>query len=203
MEARMATAMRRILYVDSDCEARILMQDLFSGHRLDVTASDDEARLLARQHSYDVYNIAGGAPGSTGLTLCAWLTRVDPRTPIMFCSSNGTAQHQRLAIAAGALRYQVKPIDPALLRTTLSLLLKVVEIETQRAKAAEEMAIQDELLRRSKRAFAIAASARSRAQQALDGTLRAKAYRAFRDAGGNRANFERMWPAVYGDASAS
>jgi DNA-binding response OmpR family regulator len=192
----MATEMRRILYVDSDCEARLLMQDLLAAHRLDVTGSDDEARLLARRHSYDVYIVTGGASGSSGISLCAWLSRVDPRTPIIFCSSNGTARHQQLAIAAGAVRCHVKPLDPTLLKSTLGLLLKLAEMESRRAVAAEQAAIQEELIQQSVRARSAALSARTRAQQSLDCMMRVKAYRAFRDAGGNRANFERMWPTI-------
>jgi DNA-binding response OmpR family regulator len=194
----MADMMRRILYVDGDREACLMMQELLAAHQLDVCGGDEEARLLARRHSYDVYILAGGAPGSTGLSLCAWLHRVDPRTPIVYCSSNGAAQHQQLAISAGALRYHVKPLDPKLLRSTLGLLLKLGEIESRRALLAEQEAIQDELSERSKRAREASLSARHLARQALDCMLRIKAYRAFRDAGGNRANFERMWPMTSG-----
>jgi DNA-binding response OmpR family regulator len=185
---------RRILYVDGDREACLMMQELLAAHQLDVCGRDEEARVLARRHSYDVYMLAGGGPGSAGLSLCAWLHRIDPRTPIVYCSSNGNAQHQQLAIAAGALRYHVKPLDPKLLRSTVGLLLKLGEIESRRALLVEQEAIQDELTERSKRARELSLSARRRAQQALDCMLRIKAYRAFRDAGGNRANFERMWP---------
>ena len=173
----MTTAMRRLLYVDADAEARLLMQDLLAPHQVDIVATDEEARVLARRVSYDVYILASGPDGS-GLALCAWLRRIDPRTPIICCSSGGTAAHESRAIAAGALRYLVKPLDPNLLRSTLGLLLKLAEIESGRARAAAEHAIQEEL----------AAS--------VDSALRVKAYRAFLDAGGNRANFERIWPTV-------
>jgi DNA-binding response OmpR family regulator len=185
---------RRILYVDGDREACLMMQELLAAQQLDVCGDDEEARVLARRHSYDVYMLAGGAPSSTSLSLCAWLHRIDPRTPIVYCSSNATAQHQQLAIAAGALRYHVKPLDPKLLKSTLGLLLKLGEIESRRALLAEEEAIHDELIARSRRTREAALSARQRAEHAIDCMLRVKAYRAFRDAGGNRANFERMWP---------
>jgi DNA-binding response OmpR family regulator len=192
----MTSSAWRILYVDGDAEARLLMRDLLESHQIDVAATDVEARMLARRHCYDVYILTGGGPGSTGLSLCAWLHRIDPRTPILFCSSNGNAQYQQLAVAAGALRYQLKPIDPKLLRSTLGLLLRLAELESKRAMTAEQLAIHDELLLLSRNAQAHAAAAREKAQQALAHMLRIKAYRAFRDAGGNRANFERMWPIV-------
>ena len=192
----MTSDTRRILYVDADAEARLLMQALLATHNLDVSATDTEARLLARRNSYDVYILGGGGPGSTALALCEWLHRIDSRTPIVFCSSNATARHQQLALEAGALRYQLKPLDPALLKSTLGLLLKLGEIETQRAMQAMQQAINDELIARSRHARTKTHAARSKAQQALDCMLQFKAYRAFRDAGGNRANFERLWPAA-------
>ena len=119
---------------------------------------------------------------------------MDGRTPIVFCSSNGTARHQQAAIAAGAVRYLVKPIDPTLLRSTLGLLLKLAELESARAMATEEQAIRDELLRRTKQLQLAAHTVRQKALEAIECMLRVKAYRGFRQAGGNRANFERMWP---------
>ena len=191
----MDPAMRRILYVDADEEARLLMQALLAPHHLDAIASDEEARVLARRHPYDVYILTGG-PDPGGLALCAWLHRIDPRTPIVYCSSNGAADHQTRALAAGALRYHVKPLDPNLLRSSLGLLLKLADIESRRARVAEELAIQDELVERAANAGAAAQAAHARAQQSIDGVLRLKAYRAFCEAGGNRANFERMWPTL-------
>jgi DNA-binding response OmpR family regulator len=194
--AAMTSSTRRILYVDMDAEARLLMRELLAPHQIDVAASDTEARILARRNGYDIYILAGGGPGSTGLALCAWLHRIDPRTPILFCSSDGQAQYQQRALAAGALRYQLKPIDPKLLRSTLGLLLKLAELESTRAFAAEQHAIGEELIERSRHACESAKSAREKAEIARACMLRAKAYRAFRNAGGNRANFERMWPAM-------
>lgn len=173
-----------------------MMQELLAPYRLDVAASDAEARALARQNSYDVYILTGGAPASSGLELCAWLHRVDPRTPIVFCSSNGTARHQQAAIEAGALRYHVKPVDPDLLRSTLSLLLKLAQLESDRAMAVVQQTISEELTQKPQRTRD-AAAVREHARECV---LRAKAYRAFRNAGGNRANFERLWPAAFAQA---
>jgi DNA-binding response OmpR family regulator len=186
--------LKRILYVDADREARLLMQDVLAPHQLDIVATDDEARALVRSRSYDLYLIAGSGPDSPAIALCAWLQRTDGRTPIVFCSSNGSDRYQQAAIEAGAVRYLVKPLDPTVLRSTLSLLLKLAELESARAMAIEQQAIHDELVLQSRKAQSAAAAAREKAQAALDAMLRAKAYRAFRAAGGNRANFERLWP---------
>jgi DNA-binding response OmpR family regulator len=192
---------RRILYVDSDAEARLLMQDLLAPHELDVVATEADARAIVRRHAYDLYVISGGSPASSGLELCAWLHRIDPRTPIVFCSSNGTARFQQAVIAAGAVRYLVKPLDPSLLRSTLGLLLKLAELESRRAMAAEQQAIHDSLVDQAQRAKLASAQAREKADAARSSMLRAKAYRAFREAGGNRANFERMWETALAQAN--
>jgi DNA-binding NtrC family response regulator len=178
----------RLLYVDSDREARLLMQDLLSSHRLETAGTAEEVRALRRQHrSYDIH-IVGGGPGSEGVELCAWLHRIDPRTPIVFCSSNGSARYEQAAIAAGALRFHLKPVDPQQLFGTLNLLLKLAEFETIRARSAEYAALRSALGTRDR------PGARANIEQACALKLRARAYRAFRLAGGNRANFERVWP---------
>ena len=160
----MTTAKRRLLYVDADAEARLLMQDLLAPHQIDIVATDEEARVLARRVSYDVYILASGPDGS-GLALCEWLRRIDPRTPIVCCSSGGSAAHESRAVAAGALRYLVKPLDPNLLKSTLGLLLKLAEIESRRASAAVELAIQEELAARAERAREAARAARARVDE--------------------------------------
>ena len=185
--------LKRILYVDADREARLLMRDLLAPHAVDVAASDDEAHTLARTRSYDLYVVSGGGPSSTSVALVSWLQRVDGRTPIVFCSSNASARYQESAIAAGAVRYFVKPLEPIVLRSTLTLLLKLAEFESTRAIAVAQKVLGHDLtLREPASGEPIA---RSKAREAEECMLRARAYRVFRVAGGNRANFERLWPA--------
>ena len=196
--------LKRMLYVDGDAAARLQTRDLLLPHAVDAVAAEDEAKAMVRRNSYDLY-ILSGSPGSSAVSLCEWLQRTDGRTPIVFCSSSGTSRYQQAAIAAGVLRYLVKPVEPAVLRSTVSLLLKLAELESARALANEQKAIHEELVARSREVQRTAAAAREKAEHARDSMLRAKAYRAFREAGGNRANFERMWPAaleqVYGAVS--
>ena len=185
--------LKRILYVDADREARLLMQDLLAPHQVDVAASDDEAHALARTRSYDLYVVSGGGPSSASVELVSWLQRVDGRTPIVFCSSNASARYQESAIAAGAVRYFVKPLEPTMLRSTLTLLLKLAELESTRAIAVAQKVLGHDLnLREPAAGVAVVLS---KARDAEECMLRARAYRAFRLAGGNRANFERLWPA--------
>ena len=187
---------KRLLYVDTDGEARLLMQDLLAPHQIDLAVSAAEAHALVRSRNYDLFVVCGGAGDAMSIELCAWLQRVDGRTPIVFCSSDGSARHQQAAIAAGAVRYLVKPLDPTLLRSTLGLLLKLAEIESARAMTLEQKVIMNELRQQSLLAREAIVAAHEQARLALESMLRAKAYRAFREAGGNRANFERMWPSA-------
>lgn len=187
-------AFKRILYVDGDCHARERMQGLLAPHEVDLAGSAEEARARVHGRSYDLYVICGDAADASGIALCEWLQRIDGRTPIVFCSSNPTARAQKAAVAAGALRYLVKPIDPVLLRSTLGLLLQLAELESVRALVLEQEAIVDELKQQARQACMAAATARDQARAAGEYLLRARAYRVFRAAGGNRANFERLYP---------
>jgi hypothetical protein len=94
------------------------------------------------------------------------------------------------------LRYHVKPLDPNLLQSTLGLLLKLADIESRRARAAAELVLEEARAEREAGERQDARTAGARAKESLDCKLRVKAYRAFRDAGGNRANFERIWPTL-------
>jgi hypothetical protein len=67
--------------------------------------------------------------------------------------------------------------------------------------AAEQQAIHDSLVDQAQRAKLASAQAREKADAARSSMLRAKAYRAFREAGGNRANFERMWETALAQAN--
>ena len=187
---------KRLLYVDADDEARLLMHELLAPHAVDIAVTAAEARALVHGHSYDLFVVSGGAADSTAIGLCEWLRRVDSRTPIVFCSSDGSARHQTAAIAAGALRYLVKPLDPTLLRSTLGLLLTLAEFESARAMTVAQRAIEEELRHHPLTMRVTAIAPGEQAQGTPDGVLCARAYRAFREAGGNRANFERMWPSA-------
>lgn len=184
---------RQILYADRDGEARVLIKELLVPHELLLAESVGQARILARQHSFDIYIVASGG-GSTEIDLCEWLHRIDPRTPIIFCSSMPSMRQEKAAIAAGALRYHVKPVDPHVLLGTVDVLIKLAQFESMRAGAAAQRAIVEELGRQPSSAGEIAAAARETAEESRDRRLLFKAYRAFKDAGGNRANFERQWP---------
>jgi DNA-binding response OmpR family regulator len=172
------------------------MQELLSMYEVAVAATEAETREYVHGRSFDLYIIAGGVQAAPALALCEWLLRVDGRTPIVFCSSNATARYQQAAIAAGALRCLVKPLEPAMLRSTVALLLKLAELESARALAAEQRAIHEELLERCREVQEAARGAQLKAREAVRLMLRVRAYRAFRAAGGNRSNFERMWPAL-------
>jgi DNA-binding NtrC family response regulator len=195
--------LKTILYVDSDAEARLLMRELLAPNLVDVLETEAQARAQVRRRHYDLYIVAGGSTAAPALELCRWLQRIDGRTPIVFCSTNATARYQQAAIAAGAVRCLVKPLDPTMLRSTMGLLLKLAELESARALAMEQRAIHDHLLERSRQAEHAAAKARQQAQHAAECMLRAKAYRSFRAAGGNRANFERLWPELYKEVQRS
>ena len=80
-----------------------------------------------------------------------------------------------------------------MLRSTMGLLLKLAEIESTRAMAAAQQALEDELVNLYPQVHEPNTAARAQ-PEAYGCRLQAKAYRAFRDAGGNRANFERLWP---------
>jgi len=135
---------RQILYADRDGEAGVLMKELLVPHELLLAESVGQARILARQHRFDIYIVA--------------------------------------------------PVDPHALLGTIDVLIKLAQFESIRGGAAAQRAILEELGRQPSSADEIAADAQKPAEESRNRRLLFKPYRAFKDAGGNRANFERQWP---------
>ena len=97
-----------------------------------------------------------------------------------------------------ALRRSVELVpDPDMLRARLRTFLTLSEMESLRAKVEEERAVQNELERRASDVRLRAEAAKELFASSVERTARAKAYKAFIEARGTRAHFEKWWPQVF------
>ncbi|MCA1663278.1 MAG: EAL domain-containing protein [Myxococcales bacterium] len=89
--------------------ARVLMR---AGHEVVQASDGDEAATLVGKTRFDCAFVDLGLPGAGGLEVLASLRARDPGLPVVLMTGAPTLDSAIGAVAAGALRYLVKPIDP-------------------------------------------------------------------------------------------
>src|SRR5262249_36227928 len=139
----------------------------------------------------------------SGAQLCREVRKLDPNGPVFFCMASDRDEDHKRAERAGGSACLMKPLDPAQLRAQMTVWMELADVESIRAKLEEERAVQDEIVRRTQAVMARIAEARGNAVAAIERAARAKAYKAFIESGGTRANFDRWWPQVFGSARAA
>jgi len=114
------TGVGRVLAVDDDrAVLRALTRTLErAGH--EVRAIDDgraacEALSRMRPHDIDVVVADISMPGADGLEVMRHAHRVDPDLPVLLMTGLPTVESAVQALEQGALRYLLKPLDPAAL----------------------------------------------------------------------------------------
>jgi DNA-binding response OmpR family regulator len=100
-----------ILYVEDDKDTRELVTFVLALSNYEVVAAEnyDDALLLARAESFDLYLIDHWMVGGSGIELCRKLREFDPQTPVLFYSGVAYERDKQEAFAAGAQGYLVKP----------------------------------------------------------------------------------------------
>ena len=90
--------------------ARVFMR---AGHEVVQASDGDEAAMLVGKTRFDCAFVDLGLPGASGLEVLASLRARDPGLPVVLMTGAPTLDTAIGAVAAGALRYLVKPIDSA------------------------------------------------------------------------------------------
>ncbi|MBI3523465.1 MAG: response regulator [Betaproteobacteria bacterium] len=121
--------MTHILLVDDIEEHRYLLEALLQGNGYRVTAADNgqEALVAARRDPPDAIVTDALMPQMDGFALCRIWTQdeVLKNIPFIFYSATYTSPEDRkLALALGAMRYLVKPLEPEVLLGELAAVLQ-------------------------------------------------------------------------------
>ena len=103
----------RILYIEDDADTRELVHFLLTQENYEVVLaeSSEQALLIARALSFDLYLIDNWLGGLSGIELCRRLREFDSATPVLFYSGAAYERDIREAIAAGAQGYITKPAE--------------------------------------------------------------------------------------------
>jgi DNA-binding response OmpR family regulator len=119
----------RILYVEDDDDTKELVRFLLTQENYEVVLaeSSEQALLIARDRSFNLYLVDNWLSGLSGVELCRRLREFDATTPVLFYSAAAYAHDIREAIAAGAQGYITKPAENQTLLEEISRLVSTPE----------------------------------------------------------------------------
>jgi two-component system, OmpR family, response regulator len=108
----MATA-PRILVVDDDEDIRAPLKTYLQRYGFEVTTAHDcaTARLLLKQHSFDLILLDVIMPGEDGLTFCRYVHE-HINTPVILLSAVSDLSDRIAGLELGADDYVTKPFEP-------------------------------------------------------------------------------------------
>jgi DNA-binding NarL/FixJ family response regulator len=156
-----------------------------------------EVLRMARRATHDLYVIVSPLGWISSREACRRFRRFDPHTPMIVYAMHGTAAERREVMAAGAQAYIARYEELRNVSGIAAQLIMLTELRSMEALRSAGQRIRENLLSRLSRARAPGeAPALRRGSQAL---LKVEARRLFAQAGGSRANFERLWPSIYED----
>ena len=132
------TSAGRILIADDDAVlARAFARALKSaGYDVEV-APNGRAALIAFQKSvFDAVVTDISMPEVDGLDVLSGVRNIDPEVPVLLVTGAPTVETAIAAVDRGALRYLVKPVDPADFMTTVAEAVRMGQLARLRRDAA-------------------------------------------------------------------
>ncbi len=100
----------RVLCIDDDDTCELLSTTLsISGIEVKSANTVADAWRMAQIEPFDLYLLETRLPDGDGFELCRRLHKFAPRTPIIFYSSEAYPIDRQKGLAAGAVKYLVKP----------------------------------------------------------------------------------------------
>ena len=198
MRSQPAVTPKRLLSIEDNADTCEMLKAIFepSGYLILIAASVHEALEMLSNSMIDVFVVDIRLPDGSGIDLCRQVREHDRNTPIIVFSSN--EQYRFEAVAAGANCFVDKSRSEELEQVVLRLMSEA-ESNSYSAKAAEEAAIRDELRERAAR---LREDSRAAKSWSMELRIKARAYRAFIEAGGTTAYFKRLWPEALSEIEA-
>lgn len=189
-------ASKLILCVDDDPGTRVLLKDALDGCDVLTAASGHAALKLARKCPVDLYLVSAWLPDLSAGDLCGSLRRFDRRTPIISYAPEARDGERDFMLRLGARQHLVQPLDTGSLSHLIECAIRDSWIESMTARIAEHAAVLEEMRVRSAAVGIRSSDLWRDSERVRNRLLRIRAYKAFTDAGGCRANFSRIWPGM-------
>jgi DNA-binding response OmpR family regulator len=162
-------------------------------YRCVIALSGFEAICCLNAHVFDAYVLDYWLPDWSGISLCREIRKADPHGPIVFYGSRDGKEQRKRIVRAGA-NASLGPLELNAVREQLYTLLDHARLDSLAACTAAQDALQQELERRAAAAAGRPDRAQHMTARAVERTAKIRAYTAFVETGGTRADFERWWP---------
>jgi CheY-like chemotaxis protein len=114
---------RRILCVEDNQDTCEVVRFIFREHEMVFAGTISDAVPHIEDGPFDLYLLDNWLPDGSGVELCKKIRVLHPDLPIVFTSAVGMRADIDEAIAAGADRYLLKPVEPENLRKVVKELL--------------------------------------------------------------------------------
>ncbi|HYH41774.1 MAG TPA: response regulator [Burkholderiales bacterium] len=193
---------RRILCVQPVREHHRPLQLALADHHLEIAHTGLDAVRAHNLAPFDAYVLDYWLPDWSGLSLCRQVRKDDLHAPVLFFSSAEGEDQRKRAMRAGADAYLHASAGADALATELRKVSACADVRSLRAKLEAERAVQEELERRAALVIEHSELARTRAGEALERAAKARAKKAFMEAGGTLGHFSRWWPQVFSSVAA-
>jgi EAL domain-containing protein (putative c-di-GMP-specific phosphodiesterase class I) len=108
-----------------------------AGYAVEVAHDGSEAAALFRQRAFDVIISDISMPGMSGLELLRAVREHDLDVPVIIMTGGPAVQSAVEAMEYGALRYLIKPIDPAHLEDVVARAVRLHQMARVRREALE------------------------------------------------------------------
>ena len=113
----------RILCVEDNQDTCEVVGFIFRDYEMVFAGTISDALKNIANEDFDLYMLDNWLPDGSGIELCKKIRSTKPYAPIIFTSAVGMTQDVEKAMAAGADRYILKPIEPENLRKIVKELL--------------------------------------------------------------------------------
>ena len=170
---------------------------LLRGYELAVADTSAQVLRLARRQVFDLYVVFTPLGWIASAEACRKIRRFDPHTPLIVYTMQHSSGERREVMAAGAQAYIARSDDEHNLSATAGQLIMLTELRSMEAMSSGGAVIRDQLVSRLARLRRSSGAEQLVVQPASQAQLKVEARRLFAQAGGSRANFERLWPSIY------
>ena len=186
---------RSILCAQPQPALQSFLREVFKSAEVLVVSTGGEALTRFNQSAFEAFVLDYWLPDWSSVIFCREIRKTDPHVPIIFCGS-GSEDASKRALRSGADILLTMPIDPQVLRGQVQRVIVSREANIPRATAEAHRAVEAELERHAGRPKPASLIETRSAARFIERGARAKAMKAFIDAGGTRAQFERTWPGL-------
>jgi CheY-like chemotaxis protein len=174
---------------------------LLRGYELGTADTTAQVLRLARRRAYDLYVVVSPLGWISCAEACRRIRRFDAHTPlIVYVTDTSTTAERRDVLAAGAQAYIARADYAQNLAGTAGQLIMLTELRSMEAFSSAAPVIRKALVNRLARVRPALIERGATMSASAVSQLKEEARRLFADAGGSRANFERLWPGMYAEA---